>query len=230
MSPDRAFRIPRAHKDRVKPRKLMAIALTCLSVGVALSGAMRAPERARPESVDPSWQSAGVVAPAVQTVETVIQAATALAPLVADSSEDAPPAPHQVEPPAPHEVEPPAPKKPGGSAKPKLLRGAIAYRCGGPSPGTCPKDRVLEARIWRVLSRVATCRNALDEASGHAQLRLWFAPGAATRALIGAPTISPSLNLRAVSQCVERDLSKLRATRKSDRIELSVVFGLAPRN
>jgi hypothetical protein len=233
MSTGRAFRIPNAHKDRVQPRQLAAIAATCLSIGVALSGVLPASPKERARGHEEHWQSASTgptqlvidAANALQTsaqnalqardearTETSIHAA-----MVAPAADSATTAPNA------------ATDKPHKPARAKLLRGAVSYRCDASKQGTCPRDRALEARIWRVLSRLASCSDTA-RASGRADLRLWVEPGTATRVVFAAPTISPSLNLRAVSQCVARDLSKLRATRKADRFELSLGFGLAGSN
>lgn len=236
MSSDRAFRIPRAQKDRVHPRQLAAIAATCLSIGVALSGTIKSPPHEQPEQ-SYAWQQAAT-APMLNPLPTVLEATSALAAKVGtetsiSAATSAPAGTPETRVP----VQPAAAvtaAKPSKTPKLKLQRGALTYRCdavrrGAPKSEACSHDRVLEARVWRVLARLTSCRSAAN-AAGHADLRLWFEPGATTRAVFAAPTISPSLNLRAVSQCVARDLSKLRATRKTDRFELSVGFGLAGAN
>jgi hypothetical protein len=124
-----------------------------------------------------------------------------------------------------------AAREAGKPSKPALRRGALTYHCdaaakGASKSGKCPRDRALEARVWRVLARLSTCRGRADSL-GRADLKLWLGPGTATQAVFAAPKISPSLNLRAVSQCAARDLSKLRATRKADRFELNLSFELA---
>ena len=238
MSSDRAFRIPRAHKDRVQPRRLIAIAATCMSVGVALSGVLAAKQHERASNEHGyAWQSAAAAPslPSLEDAQLVIEAAlerqepeptTPVEPATetsisaATSAATASPA-----------TEAPA-RKPGKTAKTTLVRGAVTYRCDAAaqrSTGGCPHDRALEARAFRVLARLTSCRAAAD-ALGYADLKLWIEPFAPTRVVFAASAISPSLNLRAVSQCVARDLSKLRATRKSDRFELSLSFGLAARN
>lgn len=241
MPSDRAFRIPRAHKDRVQPRQLMAIAATCMSVGVALSGVLAAKQRERASNEhEYAWQSAAagpalpsledaqlVLAAALErdepkqpaqsarsVTETSISAATSAAAASAEPVTKAPT------------------KKPSKTAKTTLVRGVATYRCDAVAQRSakgCPHDRALEARAFRVLARLSSCRAASD-ALGHADLKLWIEPLAPTRVVFAASAISPSLNLRAVSQCVARGLSKLRATRKADRFELSLSFGLAARN
>jgi hypothetical protein len=233
MPSDRAFRIPRAHKDRVHARQLVAIAATCMSVGVALSGVLAAKHRER-GSVEhaQAWRSASVgpALPSLEDAQLVIEAAldplthseartetsisaatTAPASAIADAAVTS--------------------KKPGKAAKTALVRGAVTYHCDAAdrSLGACQPDRVLEARVWRALARLSSCRGTVDTL-GYADLKLWLGPSATTQVVFAASTISPSLNLRAVSQCVARDLSKLRATRKADRFELSLSFGLAARN
>lgn len=236
MPSDRAFRIPRAHKDRVQPRQLMAIAATCMSVGVALSGVLAAKQRERASNEhEYAWQSAaaGPALPSLEDAQVVIAAAlereqpeqpaqSATETSISAATSAAAPSPA-----------PDAPaKKPGKTAKTTLVRGAVTYRCDAAAQRSakgCPHDRALEARAFRVLARLSSCRAAAD-ALGHADLKLWIEPLAPTRVVFAASAISPSLNLRAVSQCVARDLSKLRATRKADRFELSLSFGLAARN
>jgi hypothetical protein len=227
MPSDRAFRIPRAHKDRVHARQLVAIAATCMSVGVALSGVLAAKHRERGSAEHAqAWRSAaaGPALPSLEDAQLVIEAAldplartetsisaATSAPAIAGAAATA--------------------KKPGKPAKTALVRGAVTYRCDAAdrSAGACQHDRVLEARVWRTLARLGSCLGSAD-ALGYADLKLWLGPSATTRVVFAASTISPSLNLRAVSQCVARDLSKLRATRKTDRFELSLGFGLAARN
>lgn len=233
MSSDRAFRIPRAHKDRVHLRQLAAIAATCLSIGVALSGTIKSSQREQPEQ-GYAWQQASA-APMLDSLPRVLEATSALAAKV--SSETSISAATKAPPAAATEPQPAAAVsavKPGKTPKPKLVKGALTYRCdasrrAAPKSDACPHDRALEARMWRVLARLTSCKSAAN-AAGHAALRLWFEPGATTRAVFAAPTISPSLNLRAVSQCVARDLSKLRSTRKTDRFELSMSFALTGEN
>jgi hypothetical protein len=233
MSSDRAFRIPRAHKDRVHPRQLVAIAATCMSVGVALSGVLAAKQR-EPSDRGHAWQGAAVgpVLPIDATAllspitssETSVSAATAVPALPAVEV-----ATHAGEAAPSHErVSPEGAKHPGQRAKSALVRGEVTYHCAG-AHEACPRDPALEARVWRVLARLASCRGTAD-AFGHAALKLWFAPAAGTQVVFAAPTISPSLNLRAVSQCVATDLSKLRATRNADRFELNLGVELAARN
>lgn len=228
MASDRAFRIPRAQQDRLHARQLVAIAATCMSVGVALSGVLAAKHQPDERGLAwqsaaagpalPSWEGAVFDPPAVAQAssETSISAATS-APVARVSA-----APNQQ-----HVGAAPA-KNPGKTTKTSLVRGAVTYRCEGAAKA-CPHDRALEARVWRVLARLASCRASAD-AFGNAVLKLWFGPSSATRVVFAAPTIAPSLNLRAVSQCVARDLSRLRATRKADRFELSLGFGWAARN
>jgi hypothetical protein len=229
MSSDRAFRIPRAHKDRVHSRQLAAIAATCLSLGIALSSAIKQGETDERYA----WDQAAA-APMLDTLPSLETAHKLLDTLAAkprtetsiSAATTAPAIPLQ----AHAEPQPAAAVsavKPSKTPKLKLVRGALTYRCD--SANACAHDRALEARVWRVLAHLTTCRSTAD-AAGHADLRLWFGPGAATRTVFAAPTISPSLNLRAVSQCVARDLSKLRATRKTDRFELSVSLALTGAN
>jgi hypothetical protein len=219
MSSERAFRIPRAHKDRVHPRQLVAIAATCLSIGVALSGTIKS----TPQE-EPAWQQASA-APMLDTLPSVLEVTSALAAKVSTETSISAATSAVVD-----TSQPAAAVKPSNTPKLKLVRGALTYRCdGAPKSDACAHDRALEARVWRVLARLSSCKRTAD-AAGRADLKLWFGPGATTRAVFAAPTISPSLNLRAVSQCVARDLSKLRPTRKTDRFELSVSFGLVSSN
>ena len=231
MSSERAFRIPRAHKDRVHPRQLAAIAATCLSMGIALSGAIKSSQVAESDERY-GWDQAAalpIALPTVETAQKLLEASGALETSI--SAATTAPAIPVAEPQPAAAV---SAAKPGKTPKVKLVRGALTYRCDSANRSpqksdACAHDRALEARVWRVLAHLTTCRSTAD-AAGRADLRLWFGPGATTRAVFAAPTISPSLNLRAVSQCVARDLSKLRATRKTDRFELSVGFGLAAVN
>lgn len=231
MPSDRAFRIPRAHKDRVHARQLVAIAATCMSVGVALSGVLAAKHRER-GSVEhaQAWSSAaaGPGLPSLEDAQLVIEAA--LNPLTRAEARTETSISAATSAPA-SAVATLAAKKPGKPAKTALVRGAVTYRCDAAdrSAGACQHDRVLEARVWHTLARLGSCLSGAD-ALGYADLKLWLGPSATTRVMFAASTISPSLNLRAVSQCVARDLSKLRATRKTDRFELSLGFGLAARN
>lgn len=215
-----AFRIPRAHKDRVRPRQLIALAATCVSVGVALSGVLAAKQH-KPVEHEYAWQSAAAVPafPVLEEAQQVIEAALAHEPPAIESSVSAATS-------AAIEAAAVA-KKPGKTAKATLVRGAVTYHCDGRSD--CQPDRVLEARVWRVLARLASCRGT-SAALGYADLKLWFEPSASTRVVFAASAIASSLNLRAVGRCVARDLSKLRATRKADRFELSLSFGLVAPN
>ncbi|HET8932628.1 MAG TPA: hypothetical protein VFN67_04270 [Polyangiales bacterium] len=239
MSSERAFRIPRAHKDRVHPRQLAAIAATCLSLGIALSSAIKSSQSQQSDERY-AWDQASAAPmldtlPALETAHKLLDA-LAVKPNAETSisaATTAPAIPVQ----ARAEPQPAAAvsaTKPSKKPKLKLVRGALTYRCDSAdrSPQKsdgCPHDRAIEARVWRVLAHLATCRSTADS-PGRADLRLWFGPGTATRAVFAAPTISPSLNLRAVSQCVARDLSKLRSTRKTDRFELSMSFALTGEN
>lgn len=228
MASDRAFRIPRAHKDRVQPRQLAAIAATCLSLGVALSGTVKSTQSEQPDE-SYGWEQASVAPIALPTLEVAQKLLEATETSISAAT-TAPAIPRA----APQPAAAASAAKTSRTPKLKLVRGALTYRCDSVdrSPqksDACAHDRALEARIWRVLAHLSACRSTAD-AAGHADLRLWFGPGATTRAVFAAPTISPSLNLRAVSQCVARDLSKLRATRKTDRFELSMGFGLAGAN
>jgi len=221
MSSDRAFRIPRAHKDRAQPRQLVAIAATCMSVGVALSGVLATNQREHSSEHEYAWQSAaaGPALPSLEEAQQVIEAAFHHAQPAIETSISA-----ATVSPDPATVAPA--KKPAKTAKTTLVHGAVTYHCDA---SACPHDPALEARAWRTLARIASCRGTAD-ALGHADLKLWFEPKTATRVVFAASAISPSLNLRAVSQCVASDLSKLRATRKADRFELSLSFGLTARN
>jgi hypothetical protein len=238
MPSERAFRIPRAHKDHVQPRQLMAIAATCMSVGVALSGVLAAKQRERASNEhEYAWQSAaaGPALPSLEDAQLVIAAALERdepKPSAQSSTETSISAATSAAAASPERVTETPTKKPSKTAKTTLVRGAVTYRCDAAAQRSakgCPHDRALEARAFRVLVRLSSCRAASD-ALGHADLKLWIEPLAPTRVVFAASAISPSLNLRAVSQCVARDLSKLRATRKADRFELSLSFGLAARN
>jgi len=219
----------------------MAIAATCMSVGVALSAVLAAKpanyrERASNEH-EYAWQSAaaGPALPSLEDAQLVIAAVLererdeAPAQPVTETSISAATSAAAA---SPEPVTEAAAKKPRQTAKTTLVRGSVTYRCDAAAQRSgkgCPHDRALEARAFRVLARLSSCRAAAD-ARGHADLKLWIEPLAPTRVVFAASAISPSLNLRAVSQCVASDLSKLRATRKSDRFELSLSFGLAARN
>jgi hypothetical protein len=235
MPSDRAFRIPRAHKDRVQPRQLMAIAATCMSVGVALSGVLAAKQRERGSNEhEYAWQSAaaGPALPSLEDAQLVIASALERDEPAQPGTETSISAATSAAAASPEPVTEAPAKKPTRTAKTTLVRGAVTYRCDSATQRSakgCPHDRALEARAFRVLARLSSCR-AAAVAHGHADLKLWIEPLAPTRVVFAASAISPSLNLRAVSQCVARDLSKLRATRKTDRFELSLSFGLAARN
>ena len=232
MGSDRAFRIPRAQKDRVQPRQLVAIAATWLSVGIALSGVLATkPTKQREHDANEhenAWQraAAGPALPTLadaQHVQRVIEAALGQEERATETSVSAATSTAVLGP----EAVVATAKMPSKKAKSTLVRGAATYHCSGTHG--CPHDRALEARAWRVLARLPSCRGSAD-ALGNAVLKLWFEPSLPTRVVFAASTISPSLNLRAVSQCVAAGLSKLRATRNTDRFELSLSFGLAARN
>jgi hypothetical protein len=198
-----------------------------MSVGVALSGVLAAKQRERgPDEHEQAWDvaAAGPALPSLADAKLVIEAALEQTE-TSISAAISTPAIAVAEPAAA------AAKKAGKTVKTALVRGAVTYHCDAPDrrAGACPQDHVLEARVWRTLARISSCR-ATANALGYADLKLWLGPSATTRVVFAASTISPSLNLRAVSQCVARDLAKLRATRTADRFELSLGFGLAARN
>ena len=244
MPSHRAFRIPRAHDDRVQPRRLIALAATCMSVGVALSALLATKPAARPTREPKgsgsrlrAWQSAAAApelpelgdvrrahevalkasSHAQRSTETSASAATLAPPVTTFERIEVAPARNRAK-----------------RARATLVRRSVSYQCdpagrGEVEVGACKRDRALEARIWRVLERLDACRAASD-APGYAELKLGLAPSATTKVVFAASAISPSLNLRAVSQCVAADLSKLRATRRTDRFELRLSFGWRPRN
>lgn len=256
-SRDRSFHIPRPARDRVNLRQLAAIAGMCLSVGVALSGALQRPSHAAQslhESAekDVDWQEAAIATtPSVHALQAWVErAASAEVETSVSAALSAPPTAASPSPLAAAATSADRPRKRalrGASArepseldralqpfKVALQRGAVSYRCDADARPTakrskCPHDRMLEARVWRVLSRLTSCRDATST-FGRAELRLRFAPDATTNPAFSAPTIAQSLNLRAVSKCVAAELSKLRSTRKVDRFELEIGFGLIGHN
>jgi hypothetical protein len=191
MPPERAFRVLRAQSDRVRVRQLASIALACICLGLAVSGAAdrylparRAGDRGRGHELQASLAPASALA--------------LWAPAGSAASERAPAPP----PPA-------AAKDDASSAKhdaPRLVRQGITYlRCAAQAaPNGCTRSHALEQHVWRALRAALGCYGR-DERRGFAQLRLELSRTVEIAVL--PPDHGPSLNLSAVRRCVEPHLA-----------------------
>ncbi|HEY2734026.1 MAG TPA: hypothetical protein VGI70_08575, partial [Polyangiales bacterium] len=101
-----------------------------------------------------------------------------------------------------------------------LERGAVTYsRCDGllrRKRQACPRDRRLEAAVWRSLQALPECR-AADPGAGQAELRLTIQRGDPIQFELTAVTGARSLNLRAVSKCTGPSMTKLTSRLRTQR-------------
>jgi hypothetical protein len=213
----RAFRIVQVGSERVHAPQLVAIALGCLCVGVALTQVVtrvapssrlreaRFAESAMFAASDPSLAEDGVShAPAAAVVAPV----------------------------------PTASARPGRgshrrhSSHHRFHAGGVVYAgCDGAAASNhghsaCPHDRALEAAVWRTLKRLTSCYTATPD-HGHAELHLTVHRNRPLEIALAAPARGRSLNLRAVGRCAVPRLSKLRSHRKLDRARITFRFGLS---
>lgn len=206
MPPERAFRVLRAQSDRVSVRQLASIALACICLGLAVSGAA--------DRFLPARHGHGRAAE--------LQASLATAPaLAAAVALWTPPVPARTRQP---DLPPPAATDHASHAKhdaPRLVRQHTTYlRC---APNGCARSRKLEQHIWRALRAAVACYGR-DERRGSAQLRLEVSRTAEIAFL--PPDHGPSLNLSAVRRCVEPHLAPGLERFAREPRALEVHFGL----
>jgi hypothetical protein len=212
---EREIRIVRVGSEHVHAPQLVAIALGCLCVGVALTHLVT---RVAPSS---RLQQASFV-------ESAMFAASD--PALAEP--DAPRAPAAA-------VVAATPKLAARSnasshrrhAGRRFHPGGVVYAgCeGAPASNhghsACPHDRALEAAVWRTLKLLTSCYTATPE-HGRAELHVTLHRNHPLEIALAAPVRGRSLNLRAVGQCAVPRLSKLRSHSKLDRARITFRFGL----
>jgi hypothetical protein len=116
-------------------------------------------------------------------------------------------------------------------AERRLQRGSVTYlRCDGAarrnkSATHCPRDRRLEAGVWKALKDLPQCRVA-DPGSGRAQLKLTMKRQAAPLIEVAGPDAGSGLNLRAVNKCAAPDLVRLKTRLRASHAVITFAFGL----
>ena len=115
-------------------------------------------------------------------------------------------------------------------AQRKLQRGPVTYlRCEGAHrnkrSNQCPRDRRLEAGVWKALKDLPKCRVA-DPGVGRAQLKLTVKKRSEPLIEVAAPETGSGLNLRAVNKCTSPDLVKLKPRLRASQAVITFAFGL----
>lgn len=207
MPPERAFRVLREHSDRIHVRQIASIALTCVGLGLGLSGAatrfmhiharpQHSHEQAHPQPRDEPAQAALIAWPLLGAQR---EPRSDSARTTADEPARAPL---------------------------RLVRERVTYlRCQrGASGAACPHARSLEKQVWRALRNLTGCYRAA--APGNAELQLSLRRGRAAEIAFLPPPLGPGLNLRAVRGCVERPLHALSDRLADEPMHVSFRFGL----